>query len=93
MSEIKIMKHRTIFIEKAIGDKGHYVYITKDPYERKDARRSLIKAMAGSVKHPTGTSSSFKLKNGSKVTVLVHHSMDIPQYVKADVVYFDRTFN
>lgn len=89
----KIFESKTLFIERAIGEPGNYVFLTKDPLGRNEIRRSLIRAMNGDVKHPTGTSSTFSLKNGSKVTVLVHPTKSVPGWLKYDGAYFDRSFD
>ena len=89
----KIFENKTIFIEKAVGESGNYVFFTKDPMGRNDIRRSLIRAMNGSVKHPTGTTNTFSLKNGSKVTVMVHPSKIVPSWMACDGAYFDRSYD
>ena len=89
----KIFEHKTLFIEKAVSEPGNYVFFTKDPMGRNDIRRSLIRAMNGSVKHPTGTSSTFSLKNGAKVTVMVHPTKSVPLWMKYDGAYFDRSYD
>lgn len=89
----KVYDNKTLFIESSLEGDGNYVFITKDPMARNAIRRSLIRAMKGYVKHPTGTSNSFKLKSGGVVTVLVHPTKVIPNWLKYDAVYFDRSFD
>lgn len=92
MDETKVLNHRTLLVERALGQKGNYAVVTKVPQLRDDIWRNLLKMTKGSVKNASDSQGVVNLNNGSKLTVLVNRTKDVPRWLKMDAVYFDGSF-
>lgn len=93
MDEAKVLGHKTLLLEKAVGEEGRYGIITRAPECREDYWRNAIKALKGSVKHAADSSCQITLNNGSVITVLVTKIKQVPRFLKFDAVYFDGSYD